>query len=330
MNLKKALVISRAIFKACIFKKNIPIVVRWRITSRCNLRCKYCKVYTNVFKELTTEQILKAIDILQCWGTQRIAFAGGEPLLRDDIADIISYASLKGIHTEIYTNGVLLPAKIKSLKGLKLVRLSFDGPEEIHDSIREAGTHRKTMEAIRICGENNIKVLLSTALTKYNLKYVDYIVNTAKIFNAQVVFYPILTVLLGTDEPNPLSPDLEEYKEAVNKIIKAKAKTRGNIYNSSAGLQYLYNFPVAKKSYCIASLISCYIQPNGDLQICPNITNKIKLNIAEIENVRSFNDLHWSFKGLCRTPCWRVRVIECNNFLRFNLNTIKDLLKAEL
>jgi len=107
------------LFRVSILKHRRPITVNLEITYRCNSNCKYCpteklneKNSQEIKKEMTTEQIFSMIDELSGIGMKRLAIGGGEPLLREDIGEIINYAKQKKIFTFISTNGILLPKKL--------------------------------------------------------------------------------------------------------------------------------------------------------------------------------------------------------------------------
>lgn len=327
MDFKQIASIIKAVLKVKVLKKGIPLSVNWNITNRCNLRCQYCKTWSDNSEELTTNQIFSIIDALQKAGTQRTVFTGGEPLLRDDIGDIVDYAFQKGICSTIYSNGLLVSKKIDKLKNLKAFRLSLDGPEEIHDFIRGNGSFKKVMEAVKIVKNKDMRVMLCTVLSKYNLEYIGYIIKMAKSLNVKVAFQSIFGVLLGTDEPNPLVPDLEKYRQTINKLINEKNKNKGIIYNSLVGLKYLYNYPNIKKIRCNAGLIFCHIKPNGDLQLCPKM--KSRINLIDLGFRKAVDNLVSSFSGICHAPCRCVEIIECNHSFNLNINSIINLLRVE-
>ncbi len=79
------------------FGKKTPLEVMYRITTRCNLRCKYCGIWRQKPKEMNTEQIKTAIKEFADAGTINWAFTGGEPLLRRDLGELINFANDKGI-----------------------------------------------------------------------------------------------------------------------------------------------------------------------------------------------------------------------------------------
>ena len=77
---------------------NAPFMVVWDVTHLCNLRCKHCYLDARekMPDELTTKEAKNLIDELVDAGVVVLAFSGGEPLMREDIFELMSYAHQKG------------------------------------------------------------------------------------------------------------------------------------------------------------------------------------------------------------------------------------------
>lgn len=151
-----------------------PVVV-WNMTRRCNLKCVHCYAQaTDTFgdDDISTEQARKMIDDLASYGVPVMLFSGGEPLVRQDLAELASHARAKGMRAVISTNGTLItPQKAAELKkvGLSYVGISLDGLEEIHDRFRGVpGSFKKAMEGIRNCQKEGLKVGLRFTINKRN------------------------------------------------------------------------------------------------------------------------------------------------------------------
>ena len=111
---------------ACSFRPNRPYHVQWLITRKCNYRCKGCNVWQDQdAHELTTEQIKRGLDILKKLDVVDIVFSGGNPLLRDDIDEILRYAS-RSFVTTVYDNGSMAVKKIEALRHVDFVAISLD------------------------------------------------------------------------------------------------------------------------------------------------------------------------------------------------------------
>ena len=109
-----------------------PIIsLRISITNRCNVSCFYCHHDGILPKsyEMTVDEIYKILKIAKKVGISKIRFSGGEPLIREDIVEIIAKASsLNFKDISITTNGTLLGKYANDLAkyGLKRINVSFD------------------------------------------------------------------------------------------------------------------------------------------------------------------------------------------------------------
>ena len=86
-----------------------PVVV-WNMTRRCNLKCVHCyaqAVDPDGKDEISTEQGKAIISDLAAYGAPVMLFSGGEPLVRQDLPELASYATEKGMRAVISTNGTL-------------------------------------------------------------------------------------------------------------------------------------------------------------------------------------------------------------------------------
>jgi MoaA/NifB/PqqE/SkfB family radical SAM enzyme len=122
-------------------KKRIPQQVSIAVTGRCPCNCYFCCAKgIQIEPELSLKEIKRIIDQAIDMGSHLLTFDGGEPLLRKDLFEIISYASRKPVITVLFTNGLYLEKEVAfKLKeaGLYTLQISIDSPyEEEHDQIR--------------------------------------------------------------------------------------------------------------------------------------------------------------------------------------------------
>jgi len=76
-------------FNAKLLKRKKPLIVGWAITDQCNRKCDYCSIWRRPNRDLSTSVILQIVDALAESGTLRISFTGGEPLLRQDMGEVM-------------------------------------------------------------------------------------------------------------------------------------------------------------------------------------------------------------------------------------------------
>ena len=98
--------ISKSKIKESIFRiidkiglLEAPISVQWISTHSCNFSCEHCMVNAGkpLKDELALEEIKKAIDDMAIMGVKYFIATGGEPLLRKDIVEVLSYAKNNGL-----------------------------------------------------------------------------------------------------------------------------------------------------------------------------------------------------------------------------------------
>ena len=77
MRLKDKVYCAYSILKSRILNVRIPLAVRWQLTNKCTLRCKYCNIYDNEVSELGSSQVKDVLCQLKGLGTKRISFKLG-------------------------------------------------------------------------------------------------------------------------------------------------------------------------------------------------------------------------------------------------------------
>lgn len=157
------------------FSKDKKPVVVWNMTRRCNLKCVHCYAQARGMAgedEIGTEKAKEMIEDLASYGSPVMLFSGGEPLAREDLVELASFASSKGMRAVISTNGTLItPQKAGELKkvGLSYVGISLDGLEEVHDHFRGVpGAFKRALEGIANCQAEGLKVGLRFTINKRN------------------------------------------------------------------------------------------------------------------------------------------------------------------
>ncbi len=290
-------------------------MVSWYLTYKCNYNCIYCdipRLYSG--EELDTVQIFRIIDELNTMGVGIISFCGGEPLLRDDLAEIINYCGFKDIDVQIISNGSLVPEKIEWLRNLHMLKLSFDGPDFIHDKLRGVGSYKAVMEAVTAAKKYKTKAVFNTTLSRLNLPYIEFIINKSRELEVPVIFSPLKYNHAGNKDIEELMPRPGFYKEKIKYLI-GEAKRNKHIINSLAVLRYLELYPEGRQfKSCIAGRIFCHISPNGDMHPCVLTAIKNPPNCIKDGVEKSFRLL-----PLCGcSHCWCVGALEVNMVYSFS------------
>jgi len=151
--------------KKFINRKHLPFTekapdkyaVGYEPTIRCNLKCKMCyQGQTRALRrsELDKDQVLSIFEKLKA-KTKEIKIVGGEPLVRDDIFDLVRFWDKEGRRIILQTNLTLLDEKkssnLKELKKISDILTSLDGPKEMHDMVRGVpGTFNRLKKSLRL------------------------------------------------------------------------------------------------------------------------------------------------------------------------------------
>ena len=261
-----------------MFKKRYPVSVTFISTYRCNFECSYCDVYRKKNYEMTTQEIKDMIDQLYELGLLRLGFNGGEPLLRDDLGELINYSRSKGIITTVFTNGWLIEEKIDILKNLSTLIISLDGPAEIHDKQRKKGSYERVIAGIKSARKNGIPVWTNTVVTKNNINSLGFILEKARQYDFRTIYQPVLSYSHSSQKSSidQFAPSLEENRKAFNYLIQQK-RANAPIVHSTTVLEHMSvpDWSVNKRK-CWAGKLYFAVTPDGCIAPCYPIFNSDK------------------------------------------------------
>ncbi len=153
--------------------------VLWQITNVCNYTCDYCIFASGPEKidgELSTEEVIRALDGLKGRDFTHIKFTGGEPFVRKDLVDILQHATNLGLIVDVSTNASRITSekaeKLASM-GLNMVHVSVDGhTKALQEGIRGNNTYDRTLRGLHNIIEQGIYVRVGTVLFTGNDQYV--------------------------------------------------------------------------------------------------------------------------------------------------------------
>ena len=117
-----------------------PFMAELDVTYRCNCRCTMCQRWQDARPDgLSPADYERLAEEFSGLGVYQVSIAGGEPLLRGDIFEIIGHFAGRGMSVNLCTNGVLLEKYHREIaaSGATCVTVSLDGATaECHDAIR--------------------------------------------------------------------------------------------------------------------------------------------------------------------------------------------------
>lgn len=123
------------IFFNYVVQHKKPFLAGFKLTYRCNLRCKQCPFYELESPQLSFPQVCALLDKLYQRGNRLVIFEGGEPFLWQDgdyaLQDVITYANQRFYRTGITTNGTF-PLNVDC----DVIWVSVDGLRDTHNELR--------------------------------------------------------------------------------------------------------------------------------------------------------------------------------------------------
>ncbi|PVX27028.1 MAG: radical SAM/SPASM domain-containing protein [Candidatus Bathyarchaeum sp.] len=299
-------------------EKYVPLVISWNMTLKCNLKCAHCYINakdTKMPDELSTDAAKMLIHQITEVSRPLLILSGGEPLLRDDIYEIIKYGAGRGLKMGMGSNGMLIDDEVaKKLKeaGMWTVAISLDSSiPERHDEFRGVkGCWEQAVEAIKSLKKAGIQVQVNCTVTQQNYDEVDDIMALAESLGVENfhLFFLVPTGR-GTDIED-ITPEM--YEEMIKNTLAKTTKYKLNVKPSCAPqfMRIAKDQGVDMSRWvrgCMAGLYYCRIYPSGEVTPCPympvtlgNIREKsfkdIWTNSEVFKALRDFDQL----KGKCR------------------------------
>lgn len=171
-----------------------PQWLNLELTYRCPLHCVYCYNpldYARVEQELSTAEWLRVLGEARALGAVQLGLSGGEPLLRDDLEEIVAEARRLGYYSNLLTSGIgMNEARIKALKdnGLDHIQVSFqDSTREMNDFLSSTKTFELKKKVARLVKQYDYPMVLNVVLHRLNIDHVDKILALAEEMQADYV-----------------------------------------------------------------------------------------------------------------------------------------------
>ncbi|MBM3250093.1 MAG: radical SAM protein [Candidatus Omnitrophica bacterium] len=262
----KAYALARFCMYRFILARKVPYSVYLELTFKCQLSCRHCvtAAYPAGGPELSTRDWKRAIDRLSDLGVPRIHFSGGEPLLREDLEDLVFYAHRKHIFIGLDTNGWdLTVSRIRNLKesGLDFICISLNGQaEESHDAwCARPGSFQRVADALKNCRQEHVPCVISTVARKDLVRSGEL----RRIFELADK-WGSLGVRLNA--PHAMGRWLERPEEALSAQEKAHLERAFSVQKAALLGEGPY------ERLCRASLnYSLAVSPDGEIQTCAYI-----------------------------------------------------------
>lgn len=256
------------------------MIISWNTTNKCNLSCSHC--YRDAGEkhkeELTTEEAKKLLTQIAKAGFKIMIFSGGEPLMREDIYELIEYAAKQGLRPVLGSNGTLInqaTAEKLKLAGTAAVGISLDSLNpKGHDSFRGyQGAFRDTIYAMKHCRDAGLRFQIHSTVMDWNKNEIIDITDFAVAIGASAhhIFF-LVPAGRGKDieKEEMLTP--KEYESLLTAIMKKQQSVDIELKPTCAP-QFLriaqeVGTKVRFSRGCLAGISYCIINPKGEVQPC--------------------------------------------------------------
>jgi pyruvate-formate lyase-activating enzyme len=147
---------------------SFPVEVHMAVTGRCAAGCEGCYLDARPDGlEPTQSTLLARLDALRDAGVFTVAFGGGEPTTREDLAFLADEARRRGLTPVLTTSGLgLSREKVARLRAFAQVNVSYDGAGEDYAAVRGFDGARAAEGAIRALVAEGIRVGVNVVLTQ--------------------------------------------------------------------------------------------------------------------------------------------------------------------
>lgn len=237
-----------------------PIITNFAVTAKCPCDCWHCS-FSNRCKnqELTLEELKSGISQVQDMGASVIGITGGEPLLRNDLEEIIESIDERSMPVLFTTGYKLTEERVKALinAGLKIVVISLDHYNaDVHDKRRgKDGMFETAVKAIKMFQDQGLYTAVSFVPNRETVDNKEELYKILDFFkelgiNDMRLTSPILSGHLTTKHNEKLSKEhIKTITEFQNRCLKNKdypgvfaydVFEGKDFYGCGAGFHYIF------------------------------------------------------------------------------------------
>ena len=171
-----------------------PLWLLLELSYRCPLHCVFCYNPIDLASEspeLGTDDWLRVLREARALGAVQLGLSGGEPLVRDDLEEIVAEAHVLGYYINLITSGVgLNETRIAALReaGLDHIQLSFqDSTRQMNDFLSSTRTFDLKSRVASLIKAHDYPMVLNVVLHRLNIDHVEEILEMAERIGAEYV-----------------------------------------------------------------------------------------------------------------------------------------------
>ena len=258
-----------------------PFSATFAVTNRCNLRCGYCNCPFIDPTNLSLEQIDVLFGRLKDMGIRRLGLAGGEPLLRADLGEIIAMAKHRRFFVSVNSNLTLFDRHPERLRLADICYTSLDGDAAAHNAARGERSYEGVIDGItRLVGDGK-PVIAICVVTEHSVAQAEHLLRLAETIGFRMHFQPQCTDTEIVRGAVATSVSNEQLRGFWRHLLEEKRKGRP-IVSSTSYLDYLSKWQDFSVSAYYDPAVRCpaghgylYVDPQGKAYACAYTKGKM-------------------------------------------------------
>ncbi|GAB7090005.1 GTP 3',8-cyclase MoaA [Halorubrum luteum] len=262
--------------------------VRVSLTDRCNFDCIYCHneglgdtrgPMEPGEDEMGTDDVVRFLEVVEEYGVRKVKFTGGEPMLREDLEEIVRRTP-DSMEVSMTTNGTFLPGRAADLRaaGLDRVNVSQDAldPDDFA-AVTKSGAYEQVLEGVRSAVDAGLDpVKLNMVVFTHTAGYVEEMVDhVAENEGLQLQLIEYMPELTGRPEWNIDIGRVHDWlEEKADRVERREMHDRKRYFigtdadGSGGGMVEIVD-PVENEEFC-ASCGRVRVTHEGYLKGCLN------------------------------------------------------------
>jgi MoaA/NifB/PqqE/SkfB family radical SAM enzyme len=277
-----------------------------------------CPFWKRTTKDSSLDEEKTILKKIHDAGVCGVAFEGGEPLIRNDLVQILAFSRSLSLHTSIITNGTLLESRINEIAPYinGVIYVSLDGLEETHDAIRGVnGCFKKAIQGIT-ASKDKAFVTINTTMMHENLSEIEDLVKLAKELNVGI------SVALAYEYCNASISALttDEIAKVSRKLVEMK-KDGFPLVNSVSYFKVM----AKEKDWGCKPWLAINVDPKGSLVLPCYARNDYATSVSVLEtNIKTcISKFDWESTKKCK-KCTLHCYVEPSLVLAHDFSTFQN------
>jgi len=248
--------------------ERFPALLLWRLTERQVVRCRFRQPPNTEIDELSTYEICETLEEAAALGTLKVNFYAEDPILRDDIGEILERCRKLGIYTEVTAWGPLMEEKAPALLYAGRVNIPILGRRDVHNRVIVGkNIYEQAVSGVNELSKRGVPMTFHFTLTNANEQDSDleFVLQLASKVRARVALEMLPTRSTGFLIAERYMPAPEHVGRMTDLLLAIYTKRGSMIQNSRAGLEHLSTWPQLPDRQSLAGYLYAAIDAEGNV-----------------------------------------------------------------